>query len=212
MDSEFYFIRPIPDGDYLIALSRKLSKDGYELVSVQKDIFLLQNIRQVLLEKGATAILSQQLLNEEVLPDNTPRNFIIDTLRYKLDRCSPTQSLLIIDPYLYPAKEDSDYQTDFLTVFGDSLKKCFQLDVATLPSRNSVLEFQIDSAIEQINPNIAIYKKYTDVFHDRFWIADQRRGVFVGTSLNGIGKRYALIDYLREDDATAIVQRYAQIS
>jgi hypothetical protein len=30
-------------------------------------------------------------------------------------------------------------------------------------------------------------------FHDRFWIADGARGLFVG---NGLGKRYALADYL----------------
>jgi len=56
-----------------------------------------------------------------------------------------------------------------------------------------------------------ISTKYSDVFHDRFWIADEVRGVFVGTSLNGIGRRYAIIDYLQQRDVVDIVQRYDQI-
>jgi hypothetical protein len=33
-------------------------------------------------------------------------------------------------------------------------------------------------------------------------------GVFIGTSLNGIGKRYSLIDYLRAEDVKDICARY----
>jgi hypothetical protein len=46
----------------------------------------------------------------------------------------------------------------------------------------------------------------SESFHDRFWIADRARGLFVGTSLNGIGKRYALADYMDEADVRTIVE------
>ena len=206
-----YYIKPPPDGDYLLELAQKLSSDGYSISYTEKEILLMTELKQTLLDKGATAILSQELLTEEVLPDNTPRNAVFDTLKYLLNRCSPTQSLHIIDPYLYPSNQDSDYITDFIDIFEATLKLCSRVSIATLPNRNTSLEQQIENKIKRVNSQISIQTKYTNVFHDRFWIADDVRGVFVGTSLNGIGKRYAVIDYLHEDDAKNIVQRYNQI-
>ena len=206
-----YFIEPPPSGDYLIELAQQLSNDGFNLSYTEKEILLMTEMKQVLLEKGATSILSQQLLTEEVLPDSTPRNAVLDTLKYKLNRCLPQQSLHIIDPYLYPSNYDSDYISDFVGIFQSALELCGHVKIATIQNRNKNLEHQIDNEINNINSQISITKKYTNVFHDRFWIADEERGVFVGTSLNGIGRRYAIIDYLQENDAKEIVQRYSQI-
>jgi hypothetical protein len=152
------------------------------------------------------------LLTEEVLPDNAPRTVLLETLDYKIDRCAPTTSMLLIDPYLYPNGTDVSYENDLISVFRRFIGKISTLRVATLQNpRDANLEARIDASIRAINPNIQIEKKYTNVFHDRFWIADDARGLFLGTSLNGVGKRYALIDYLRDDDVVQIVQRYNSI-
>jgi len=209
--STIYYIDPTPDGEYLLELAQNMSNDGYRLSFGEKEILLMAETKQMLLDKGPTVILSQELLMEEVLPDNTPRNAVLDTLKYKLNRCSATQSLHIIDPYLYPSAQDPDYVTDFISIFAATLRLCSCVHIATRARRNAGLETQIENEIRQVNPQISIRKKYTDVFHDRFWIIDDIRGVFVGTSLNGIGKRYAIIDYLQENDAREIVQRYNQI-
>lgn len=42
----------------------------------------------------------------------------------------------------------------------------------------------------------------------RYWIGDGSRGLIHSTSLNWIGKRYSLIDYLRDDDSAEIYARY----
>jgi len=170
-----------------------------------------ERLKQILLEKGVTSILSQQLLTEEVLPDGTPRNAVIDTLKYKLNRCNPNNTLHIIDPYLYPQNYDPNYISDFVEIFRDAIKACNHIKICTLQNRNTNLEQQIESQIQNINPQTSIEKKYSNVFHDRFWIADEERGIFVGTSLNGIGRRYAVVDYLQEEDAKEIVKRYNQI-
>ena len=67
------------------------------------------------------------------------------------------------------------------------------------------------SLIQKINTSIKVSQKYTDDFHDRFWIIDDKKGLFIGTSLNGIGKRYSLIDYLQDSDVANITLRYKQI-
>ena len=185
-----------------------MMKDGFSLSCIDKRIFVQEEARSLLLEKGCTAILTSQQLNEEVLPDSTPRNAIIDTLRYKIDQCFPSQTLLIVDPYLFPTNPDPDYLADLIQIFDKSLRSCSRLEIATMSNRNTSLERQAHAQISRVNPNILISTKYTNVFHDRLWITDEARGVFVGTSLNGVGRRYAVVDWLSEDDAIEIAQRY----
>ena len=173
--NEIFFIDPLPDHEYKLNLHQHMKNDGYSLSYHDKKSFILSEIKSVLLEKGATSILTAQQLNEEVLPDNTPRSAILDTLRYKLDQCRATQDLLIIDPYLYPTSPDVDYQQYFLSIFEKTLKDCSNLHIATLSNRNTTLEQSINTAIRQLNPSISINTKYTNIFHDRFWIADGKK-------------------------------------
>ena len=65
--------------------------------------------------------------------------------------------------------------------------------------------------VQQVKAGLAVTVRYTNTFHDRFWIADQTKGVFCGTSLNGIGIRYSLADYLKEEDVQEIVARAASV-
>ena len=41
--------------------------------------------------------------------------------------------------------------------------------------------------IPTANPSCRLTHRTSNDFHDRLWIADRERGLFVGTSLNGIG-------------------------
>lgn len=43
-------------------------------------------------------------------------------------------------------------------------------------------------------------------FHDRFWIANRKKGFYTATSFNGIGKRISLINLLTDDDVEEIVK------
>lgn len=54
--------------------------------------------------------------------------------------------------------------------------------------------------------NNTIEVRYTDDFHDRFWISNRKKGFYTGTSFNGIGKRISLINLLSEDDVTEIIE------
>jgi hypothetical protein len=206
-----YFLDPEPDGLTLIEILNLLRQRGFGLSYSTKDVLLMENVKQLLKDQGARQILSRQLLAEEMLPDNAPRALLLDTLNYKLDRCAPKASMLIIDPYLYPDTPDASYENDLMDVLRRVVGKIATLRVATLRNRNASLEGRIDASIRTITPNIRIERKYTNVFHDRFWIADDARRLFLGTSLSGIGKRYALIDYLSDEDANEIVQRYKSI-
>ena len=93
-------------------------------------------------------------------------------------------------------------------MFGTVIGNITRLEVATHPDRNQSVENAFLRMVNTIKPGLVHRIKYTTAFHDRFWIADKTRGVFVGTSLNGIGKRYSIADYLREEDVREIYIRF----
>jgi hypothetical protein len=58
-----------------------------------------------------------------------------------------------------------------------------------------------------IVPGIEINDLITEDFHDRYWIdVENTKGVMVGTSLNGIGKKIAMIDHASAADTREIIR------
>jgi hypothetical protein len=181
-----------------------------------EDVYFQEKAGKLVLAKGASKVIRDSgSLNEAVLPDNTPRSVLADTVRYMLTLMKPEQELLIIDPYLFPPSlqnhPDPNYIPYIEGILAGTLAQIDRLRVATFATRHRPTEaaFHAMSLGKKAGLNIAT--KYTDVFHDRFWIADGVRGLFIGTSLNGIGKRYALTDCLRDEDAADIYARFKAI-
>jgi hypothetical protein len=55
------------------------------------------------------------------------------------------------------------------------------------------------------NPKVRFKRVTTDAFHDRFWIVDRSKGLFLGTSANSLGYKYALADRLEDADVADII-------
>ena len=106
--------------------------------------------------------------------------------------------LLVIDPYIF-SNSDESYENMLINIFNKSNYR--NITVIT-NFYNTDKEF-----LKYIQENVPRLKKikYTKDFHDRFWIADNKKGFVLGTSLNGVGKKYCYIDYLDNDDVSEIV-------
>lgn len=124
----------------------------------------------------------------------------------------PVEELLIIDPYLFPTPDpnhpDPHYLSYVESIIGNTLIKIDRLRIVTLTNRHVATETAFTTMAQGKKGTLSIALKHTNAFHDRFWIADGDRGLFVGTSLNSIGRRYSLVDYLRDEDAADIYARY----
>jgi hypothetical protein len=81
----------------------------------------------------------------------------------------------------------------------------FPLILVTSPNYDLQLLTDLSAQVSPPGSNCQIVHRISNTFHDRFWIADWQRGLFIGTSLNGIGLRYALADYMHENDVRDIV-------
>lgn len=145
-----------------------------------------------------------------VSPDSS-KGTHLEILKYHLRQLNINNKLVIIDNYLFPRNYDDNYIDFFIEIFNDSLKECNELEIITLENHNKDLRILMNNKIIEIYPYLKIKYKFTNFFHDRFWIADDAKGLYVGTSLNGIGKKFSMIDFLLDDDTEDIIFQLKRI-
>jgi hypothetical protein len=214
MPRPIYFIKPPLGADEMGEVQAQLEQSGRTLDYVpDEDTYFQIAAAKMVLNKGPSVVIGgASKMEEAVLPDGVPRSTLADTLRYMLTQMKPTQELLIIDPFLFPPDlqqhPDPSYLPYLEMILGPTLAAIDQLRIVTKANRHQATENAFVAMAQGKKGALVITQKYTDAFHDRFWIGDGGRGLFIGTSLNGIGKRYSLTDYLKDDDAADIYGRY----
>jgi hypothetical protein len=213
-----YFFEPAagspenPTGEIELEVQAFLAARGYNLAKLREDIYLTTTVGKAIRDKGPTYYLDIDPINESVLPDNTNRGVLSDTLRFLLTMMNPADELLIIDPYLFrPDPADADYIAFLREVFGSTIAKVNRVNVVAKSSNNPAVETDFRAMLQAVKPGVACSVKNSNVFHDRFWIGDGTKGIVVGTSLTGVGKRFALMDYIGDEDTAAIYHRYQAI-
>ena len=205
------------DREKLLQLERYLNERSIE-VRLTDIGYSLSEVQDMLEREGPTYIMSLRVLREEILPvtdrkDASSFGLLIDTLRNKLIQLSPSESLTIVDPYLF-SKNIRD-QAKYLTLFGHIVKsvigKIKLVRFVTQPSYSDELYKKTVTLLESMNPHISVEHSKSEYFHDRLWIADDQRGIFVGTSLNGLGNKYALVDSIKDSDTNSIVEELQRL-
>lgn len=116
------------------------------------------------------------------------------------------KNLFVIDPYFYTS------EPPVLALFEKMMKEvAATLESVTFFTAKSRSKAKSDptamhAVLKKVIPAIKIKDVKTDDFHDRFWIdPDRKKGLVMGTSLNGVTNKIALIDHLRDADAAQLV-------
>lgn len=200
----------------LLELATSLKLSGIEVFQFEEETYCLEKCRKLILEKGPSYVLGIERFQEAVLPrvDSKHKYLLVQILRDKLKALSPSSSLIIVDSYLFPTKVQN--KADFLQMFEDIFVPVIgnieTISFVTNPHFDQTLSNNTRKLLLTLNPGVNIAHTTTDYFHDRFWIADEKKGLFVGTSLNGIGKRYALTDNIKDVDTRDIVNELKRLS
>lgn len=190
-------------------LADELSEDNIECCEFSPDAYALKQAKELLKNKGASYVLSIEDLSEAVLPQASmdERLPLYRILNEFLANLAPQQNLTIIDPFFFAERQDLDqFMEGFQTVFEQFVTSVTHFTFITSSKINHNLYQRVAGYLNDLNERLTVAHHITSDFHDRFWIADQSKGIFVGTSLNGIGKKYSLADYMRDDDVTAVVE------
>ena len=171
-----------------------------------------------IIQKGMTEIITgSTLLLEHVIKPKTPLPIIKNTLQKFLDNIGVSKELIIVDPYFYAKIKDKQQLTDYCDLIGSCLEKYStvieNIYVVTDNGKNDpTTKNALHQKIRTTIPGVILNDTYSPDFHDRFWITNNRlSGILIGTSMNHIGKKYALIDYLKKDDVELIIQEFTSL-
>lgn len=154
-------------------------------------------------ENGMSSLLKYTITMEDITSPDMPLDDIELTVSKFIEKLTPLNRLLIIDPYFYGTSETSHQLLKrLLTPHKSDLKEV----VVICKSTNAPNAENMRSAIAAVAPSAEIIEIQSSTFHDRFWInPDLSCGLVMGTSLNGIGKKIALVDRLRKSDVVDLV-------
>ena len=208
--------KPI-ESELLKELGNRLQQRGIEVYILDVDTYCLEMCQKLIMEKGIRYILSLERLQEAVLPkigSIEERDLLVKVLSNYLQALSPSKDLTIVDQYFFRVKpsDRAEYIGTFREIFGLVIPKVAMVRFITKPDHDRALYQDIKSVLVDLNPEINVVHKMTNDFHDRFWIADEVKGLFVGTSLNGIGRKYALADFMEDEDTATIVKELRRAS
>lgn len=196
--------------ELLIEVGNVLEQQGINSYVGDLDSYIFAECRKLLVQHGASHVLSVERVMEAVLPKVGPTHvpLLVKALSDQLKTLMPSQEILIVDRYFFAvgASERQDYVNSIREIFIPVVNDVTAITFITGHKSNLVTYESVKQILLKLNPTIAISCQETDDFHDRYWIVDRARGMFVGTSLNGIGKKYALTDYLKEADVADIVK------
>lgn len=162
---------------------------------------------QYLTEYGLSAYLRRGPLFEEVVPGGASADDVRYLLQSYVQQLHVEDELIIIDPYFFAPTNDPSYPDLVVGILRPILSSLKVLKVVTRADKSDPqLVVTIRSKLAVHNPKIQLIHTTTHSFHDRFWINPARKkGFLSGASLNGLGKKYALVDHLSERDTQDII-------
>lgn len=106
------------------------------------------------------------------------------------DFTSEAKSLIIVDRYIFSGKKENAEQIakEFSRSARLAGKWLKQIHFVHDPSQTTQ---EIEKHVTQRlnDEDVRMTSAHVTEIHDRIWIADRKRAIVVGTSLNGIGKR-----------------------
>lgn len=198
---------PFEDIDALKKELSKYDKFKFEEYNPYEENRDNEEIRQLFLESGITKTINLDEYIEFLGTPRDDRGLLVETLQEFLDNVITIDSLIIIDSYIFPETYDSDYPDLLIDILKKYASQLAQLTFITKPQFNQPLQAEIFKRIKNLNENINLDLKHTNLFHDRFWLSSsESKGAFIGTSLNGLGKKFTLIDYIDSEDIKQIFQ------
>jgi hypothetical protein len=159
-----------------------------QLRSIGPTRFLASTLTEAVLHRGVALPVLARLVNEMLLEiSERPRE------------------LLIVDPYFFHDNDNPAYPDRVDAVWAGVVESVDRVDVIARQTP-AALTAAIEAKARARNARVTFNVHRSNEFHDRFWIVDRQRGILVGTSVNGLGNKYAVADYLNEVDVRDIVR------
>lgn len=165
---------------------------------------LRAHIQQYIIEHGLSSLFYNHATCDAIMHPGFRTDEIEAIVLGIMSKLDGVRHLLIIDAFFYDDNPDCLHLLEKIVMSMSS--KLEKVTIITHGKRVSMRP-GTHNVFSTVVPGIWINDVVTEDFHDRYWIdVENTKGVMVGTSLNGIGKKIAMVDYLNIADTREIVR------
>lgn len=205
-----------------IEIISKLQKQGMnsnEFIIAKVDNTAIASIfREYILEHGISSNFAFHITCDSILHPGISVSETEKMLLAFIKAIKGARTLYITDPYIYSSENEKKIPLlkRMIEDIGESLERVVFFHLPENKSNprtcDSRVKTKISESLKSFSQTIEIFSIPTYEFHDRFWIDPENgKGIVIGTSLNGIGKRICLIDYINHNDVKAIAKLADQL-
>jgi len=157
-------------------------------------------------DMGFSSLYNFTTCMEDITSPSMNINDIEKVIAKFLANLNGAKRLVVIDPYFYAKSNTIDIPAVFKNLLS-GISSALEEIVFVTNGKKTDTKADIHAAVGALSASAKIKDFTTDEFHDRYWIdPDNNVGIVMGTSLNGLGNKIALVDKLREDDVVEIVR------
>ena len=161
-------------------------------------------IQQHIIDHGLSSLFYSHMTCDAVMHPGFTTDEIEAVVIGIMSKLDGVRHLLIIDAYFYDDKPECLLLLE--RIVRSISSKLEKVTVITHGKRASMRP-GMHNVFSTVTPGIQINDLVTEDFHDRYWIdIENIKGVMVGTSLNGIGKKIAMIDHANPADTREIIR------
>ncbi|TXD43109.1 hypothetical protein TR80_009650 [Xanthomonas campestris] len=191
-------------GEFILKMNEVGFADRYQLRQVTSPVDEFRDeFVDYIAENGISSLIARTMVMEDITSSSMSADDIELIISKFIDKLGPLKRLLIIDPYFYSASPTSHQLLERL--LAPHAAELIEITVI-YDNASATNATNMRSAIKAAAPKSTTNEIQSKAFHDRFWInPDCSRGLVMGTSLNGIGKKIALVDRLQDSDVADIV-------
>jgi len=179
-------------------LARAVAPFGLSAGVTTRSALAQAEIRNLLLKHGVSYLWQLAELREDILPRSSQTAPLLQVISDMLARLAPTNELIVVDAYLLREAQQVHDLVSIIWPIASQLKQVLIVYGKEQPEHLRKLQMRLTDC--------SISARVSGAFHDRFWIADRSRGLFVGCSLNAVGLKYALVDLMQSSDVKDIVK------
>lgn len=180
----------------------ELSRD-FGVYRLSLDV-LRAEIEQHIIEHGLSSLFYSHIICDAVMHPGYSIDRIEEIVLGITSALDGVRHLLIIDAFFYDDKPECLVLLEKIVRSMSS-----RLEKVTLITHGKKVHMRpaVHLVFATVVPGIKINDVVSEDFHDRYWIdVETTKGIMMGTSLNGIGRKVSMIDYANSTDSRDIVR------
>ncbi len=176
-------------------------------------VYFRSEFVEEIVNHGLITFLSFEPMNEDVSTPRTPPDVVVTMMVRYLEKIGVDNELIVIDPYFFAPRVDSTYPATLVNILTPFASKLKDLRIVTASHQNAYsagTRQVVEEALGRSFPSLRVHHTTSNEIHDRFWISNGRtKGILTGTSLNGLGRKYTIMDYLQDADVATLVNEFS---